>query len=202
MKRKRRQLFEVLPFHWVPYFKFAFRAGLRPGEQIGLKPEDIDWGKGTLYIRRAVTLDESGKRTTGETKNKYSRRVIRLTPSMLEPLREQAKIHKQFDCEYFFCTPNGCQLHLSNLRKKVWVPALKKAGLVVRAMKQTRHTFATLALSYGESPLWIAKIMGHRDTEMIIKVYSRYVENARGTEDGGSWMPFTEERTAIKSRRE
>jgi hypothetical protein len=40
------------------------------------------------------------------------------------------------------------------------------------------------ALSCGENPLWIAKVMGHRNTEMIIKVYSKYIENAAGTEDG------------------
>jgi integrase len=51
-------------------------------------------------------------------------------------------------------------------------------------MKQTRHTFATLALSLGENPLWIAKVMGHRDTEMIIRVYSKYIEDVKGTGDG------------------
>ena len=51
-------------------------------------------------------------------------------------------------------------------------------------MKQTRHSFATVALSCGENPLWIAKVMGHRNTEMIIKVYSKYIENAVGSNDG------------------
>ena len=51
-------------------------------------------------------------------------------------------------------------------------------------MRQTRHTFATMALSYGENPLWIARVMGHRDIEMIIKVYTRYVANSKGAEDG------------------
>jgi hypothetical protein len=32
--------------------------------------------------------------------------------------------------------------------------------------------------------LWIAKVMGHRDTDMIIKVYSKYIENAGGFADG------------------
>ena len=45
-------------------------------------------------------------------------------------------------------------------------------------MKQTRHSFATVAMSCGENPLWIAKVMGHKNTEMIIKVYSKYIENA------------------------
>ena len=58
--------------------------------------------------------------------------------------------------------------------------------LIVREMKQTRHSFATVALSCGENPLWIAKVMGHRNTEMIIKVYGKYVENAGISNDGSA----------------
>jgi integrase len=181
---EQEKLLRELPVHWRSYYEFAFRSGLRPGEQIGLKPEDIDWSRGLLYVERAITLDEHGKRFEGNAKNKYSRRKIKLTGGMLGPLKEQKLIHDALGCEYFFCTSNGCAIHLSNLRRKVWVPALKKAGVKVREMKQTRHTFATLALSCGENPLWIAQVMGHRDAEMVIKVYSRYVENLRGMEDG------------------
>ena len=42
-------------------------------------------------------------------------------------------------------------------------------------------------LPCGENPLWIAKVMGHRNTDMIIKVYSRYVENATGSKDGAAF---------------
>jgi integrase len=61
---------------------------------------------------------------------------------------------------------------------------LRRAGLVFREIKQTRHTCATILLGGGVSPLWIAKVMGHRNTEMVIKVYSKYVEGIRGTNDG------------------
>jgi len=137
-----------------------------------------------LNVRRAITVDADGKRIEGVTKNRYSRRSIRLTPAMREPLDEQRRIAAGFNCEYLFCTPNGHPVHRSNLRRNVWIPTLKRAGLIFREMKQTRHTFATLALSLGENPLWIAKVMGHRDTEMIIRVYSKYVEDVRGTRDG------------------
>lgn len=63
-----------------------------------------------------------------------------------------------------------------------WVD--NKGNAEVWEMKQTRHTFATIAFSSGESLLWIAKTMGHRDAEMVIKVYSKYIENINGTEDG------------------
>lgn len=181
---EQQKLREKLPDHWRPYFDFAFRTGLRPGEQIGLKPDDIDWDKGLLHVRRAITLDGQGKRIEGNAKNKYSRRTVKLTTAMRQALEAQRVIYRTTGGEYLFCTPKGCPVHLSNLRKKVWIPTLEAAEIPFREMKQTRHTFATMGLSYGENPLWIARVMGHRNTEMVVKVYSRYVENAKGTEDG------------------
>jgi hypothetical protein len=43
--KEQKPLLGHLPDHWQPYFLFAFCAGLRQGEQIGLKPEDIAWSK-------------------------------------------------------------------------------------------------------------------------------------------------------------
>jgi integrase len=163
---------------------FAFSSGLRQGEQIALKPDDIDWSRNLLRVRRALTRDDNGKVMMGETKNRYSRRIIKLTESMLKPLIEQNKIRGQFDCQYFFCSPTGDRVHASNLRRRIWKSALKEAGVAYREMKQTRHSFATNALSCGENPLWIAKVMGHRDTDMIIRVYGKYIEDAGSRPDG------------------
>ena len=182
---EQQRLIRHLPDHWKPYFRFAFCAGLRAGEQIALSPEDIDWGKGVLHISRAVTLDANGRKTMGTTKNRYSRRTIKLIPVMAEALEAQRGVYERFRGEYWFCTTTGALIDLNNLRDRVWTPALKKAGLPYREMKQTRHSFATIALGCGENPLWIAKVMGHRNTEMIIKVYGKYIEQARGSQDGG-----------------
>jgi integrase len=185
---EQKRLIQALPDHWKPYFKFAFCIGLRQGEQIGLKPADIDWDNQILTIRRAMTRDEHGRPVEGRTKNKYSRRSIKLLPVMMEPLIEQRCIADQFEsAEYFFCTPTGSRIHPSNFRRRVWIPALQKARLEIRDMRQTRHSFATNALSCGENPLWIANVLGHRNTEMIIKVYSKYVEKSHGSRDGQSF---------------
>jgi integrase len=196
---EQKRVREALPEHWRPYFDFAFCSGLRPGEQIGLKAEDIDWQKEMLTVRRAITLDEQGKLVEGPTKNKYSRRRIRLTEPMFEALREQKKIYEKFLGEYLFCTQNGSRVDLSHLRRGVWVPSLNKAKVTVREMKQTCHSFATNALSYGENPLWIAKVMGHRNADMIIRVYSTFIEDARGTADTDS---LTKAYRTIKSSKE
>ena len=71
----------------------------------------------------------------------------------------------------------------SNVRIRVWIPALERAGIEYREMKQTRHSFATYHLSQGKNPLHIAKVMGHRNAEMVIKVYSKYIDDAVGIDD-------------------
>jgi integrase len=53
-----------------------------------------------------------------------------------------------------------------------------------REMRQNRHSFATNSLICGETPLWITKIMGHHNTDMIINVYLKHIEDAKGMTDG------------------
>ncbi|MEY8250960.1 MAG: integrase, partial [Colwellia sp.] len=65
----------------------------------------------------------------------------------------------------------------NNITKRVWYPMLAHLDLRKRRPYQTRHTAATLWLASGESPEWIARQMGHVNTEMLFRVYSRYVPN-------------------------
>jgi integrase len=81
------------------------------------------------------------------------------------------------NCDYVFCTKNGLPLDYGNVSKRVWKPILKYLGLRVRRAYETRHTAATLWLASGENPEWIARQMGHANTEMLFRVYSRYVPN-------------------------
>jgi integrase len=172
-----------LPNHWNPYFRFAFASGISQGEQVAIKPAVIDWGKGTISIQRAMTRDENGKPVEGPCKNKYRRRTIKLSPKMLSALKDQKKIYDQFKKKYFFCSETGKMFDASNVRIRVWIPTLERAGVEYREMKQTRHSFATYHLSRGKNPLHIAKVMGHRNAEMVIKVYSKYIDDAVSIDD-------------------
>jgi integrase len=105
---------------------------------------------GKIKISKAMTLDEKGDRVEGRTKNQYSRREIQLSSAMKSALLEQKTICDELDSEYLFCTTTGHQLNHANLSNRVWTPALEKAGIPYRPMIQTRHSFATTALSLGE----------------------------------------------------
>ena len=78
---------------------------------------------------------------------------------------------------WVFPNKRGGPLNITNIRERVWRPALRRAGLRERTMYQTRHTFATLALSSGEALDWVSKMPGHRTTQMVIRHYHKSVPN-------------------------
>ena len=93
-----------------------------------------------------------------------------------EALRQQFKVtsHKS---DSVFCLQNGKPIDNKNFLSRVWSPLLRHLGLQYRRAYQMRHTAATLWLASGEAPEWIARQLGHASTEMLFKVYSRYVPN-------------------------
>ena len=104
---EQNRIIAELPNHWNPYFRFAFATGISQGEQAAIKPEVIDWEKRTISIQRAMTRDENGKPIEGPCKNKYRRRMIKLSPKMMSALMDQKKIYDQFNGDYFFCSETG-----------------------------------------------------------------------------------------------
>jgi integrase len=61
------------------------------------------------------------------------------------------------------------------------------AGLRRRTMYQTRHSFASNALTAGEQPSWVAGMLGHTTPEMLFQVYARYIPN-RTRRDGSALL--------------
>jgi len=79
--------------------------------------------------------------------------------------------------ELVFCNKKGKPFDHNNITKRVWYPTLKKIGLPIRNPYQTRHTAATLWLASGENPEWVARQLGHSTTEMLFRVYSKFIPN-------------------------
>lgn len=99
-----------------------------------------------------------------------------MIPAVRQALLEQRKITPE-DSGWVFVSPEGGPINLVNFTNRVWHPLLRHLGLRNRRPYQTRHTAATLMLAAGENPEWVARILGHSSTEMLFRVYSRYVPN-------------------------
>lgn len=161
------------------YYLVRFFTGMRTSEVHGLQWEYVDFENRQILIRQALVRDE-----LIYTKNDSSFRNIDMSEPVYQALLEQKKATGQF--AFVFCGALGNPLHLNNVNDRVWYPLLRNLNMKRRRPYQTRHTAATLWLASGEAPEWIARQMGHTTTEMLFRIYSRYVPNL--TRQDGSAM--------------
>ncbi|MBL8496776.1 site-specific integrase [Nitrosomonas sp. JL21] len=155
--------------------QFAFYSGLRTSELIALRWPDVDFENNRIFVTSAYVR---GQFKT--TKTKSGKREVTLQPQAKEALLTQQTFTRTQN-QTVFHDPDTNQPWRDDqpIRKKVWIPALKKANIKYRNPYQTRHTFASMLLSRGEKPLWVASQMGHKDWGMIIKVYGRWIPQSK-----------------------
>jgi integrase len=153
------------------YFITRFFTGMRTGEVHGLKWKYVDFERRLIMVRETFVLGEDEY-----TKTDSSQRDIQMSQVVFEALRQQHAATAKLS-EYVFCNRAGEPLDNKNFSDRVWYPLLRHLALAARRPYQMRHTAATLWLASGEAPEWIARQLGHANTEMLFKVYSRYVPN-------------------------
>ena len=153
------------------YFTVRFFTGLRTGEIDGLKWKYVDFEKRLINIRETFTAGEEDY-----TKNDTSQRDIQMSIPVYNALKAQYEATHKVSM-FVFCNRDGKPIDLHNFCKRVWYPLLRYLKLDERTPYQSRHTAATLWLAAGEAPEWIARQLGHANTEMLFTVYSRFVPN-------------------------
>ena len=162
------------------YLLVRFFTGMRSGEVDGLKWKYVDFVSRLILIRETRVLGADDY-----TKTDGSQRDIQMSTPVYEALRRQEAVSLGRS-DYVFCNRLGAPIDNKNFTDRVWGPLLRYLGLPVRRPYQMRHTAATLWLAAGESPEWIARQLGHANTQMLFRVYSRYVPNL--TRQDGSAM--------------
>ncbi len=153
------------------YFISRFFTGMRTGEVDGLKWKHVDFERRIIMVRETIVQGREEY-----TKNDASQREIHMSQFVHDALKEQEKATRHLS-GYVFVNRNRTTLDHKNVTNRVWYPLLRHLGLTPRRPYQTRHTAATLWLAAGENPEWIARQMGHSTTEMLFRVYSRFVPN-------------------------
>ncbi len=163
-----RQLIDHVRPDYKNYLIVRFFTGMRTGEVHGLKWKHVDFEHRQILVRESFV---AGRQTT--TKTDGSTREIQMSQPVFDALKQQSKVTCDFD--YVFTNKAGNPLSVHNVTKRIWYPLLTRLALPPRRPYQTRHTAATLWLAAGENPEWIARQMGHSTTEMLFRIYSRYV---------------------------
>jgi len=156
-------------------------TGLRFGDMAGLKWHNVDLMRKTARICETLVYG-----TEGRPKTKKSNRDIDLLPPVIEALENQKKATFG-KSKYVFLDVSGKPLNPDHVRKVIWKPALKKAGIKYRPLMQTRHSFATIMLSEGENIGWIQNMLGHSSLQMIFTKYYAWIPR-KTRNDGSAFM--------------
>jgi integrase len=164
-------------------YVLAITTGLRRGELLGLRWDDVTMERSTLRVGRAL-VREGGRHTLGETKTRRGRRQINLTPRTVSTLKahrkkqleEKIKLTGLYkDHGLIFATRVGTPINPENLVNRSFKPLLERASLPEIRFHDLRHTCATLLLGRGVHPKLVQELLGHATIAMTLDTYSHYM---------------------------
>ncbi|MDY3366483.1 tyrosine-type recombinase/integrase [Zhenhengia yiwuensis] len=172
-------------------FLLALGGGLRLGELLGLKWNDISFNDGTVTVTRAISqankIKKDGTRqwSTFEhaPKTKSSNRTIPLPSNVVDALKKhQVQQYKEKlkngelyqDNNLVFCTELGSYIDIRNLTRS-YARVLKRAGLEHKKFHSLRHTYATRLFENNIPPKKVQALMGHNDISTTMNIYTHVI---------------------------
>jgi integrase len=177
-------------------YVLAINTGMRQGELLALKWEDVDLERSVLRVRRTISRRDNAY-VLDEPKTKKSRRTIRLTAGaatalevhisrQLEGMERMGSLYQPGGL--VFATTTGTIINPSNLRNRLFKPLLKHAKLRPIRFHDLRHTCATLLLSKDVNPKVVSEMLGHSSVSITLDIYSHLLPDmqekaARALED-------------------
>ena len=150
-------------------------TGLRRGELLGLKWEDVDLERGDLRVRRQVSRI-NGEVVEAPLKTKNAYRTLPLAEDTVSVLREQRR--KVGNSPWVFPSPNGGPISPDSVLHMLH-RVLKRAGLPKVRFHDLRHTFATLALQNGVDVKTVSGMLGHFSAGFTLDTYAHITSAAQ-----------------------
>jgi integrase len=156
----------------------ALLAGLRQGEALGLRWQDVDFETGLLEVRNQVQKIDGKLQLTG-LKTDRSRRCVALTSGSLESLSLHRELveNMKMACgstwkenDFVFPHLDGTA-HQATLDYNDWKRCLRLCGIKTRRLHDARHTAATLMYAQGVGIEVISRALGHSSSAITSKLY-------------------------------
>jgi len=157
-------------------------TGMRRGEGLGPRWEDVDLQAGRLAVRRAL-IPTGGEVVVSEPKTAKGRRVIALDDTTVGVLRTEAahQLGEQAECGdawldsgYVFTIQSGEPLDPEDVTR-YFRQAVKRAMMPQIRLHDLRHTHATLALQAGVHPKVVSERLGHATVAITLDTYSHAI---------------------------
>jgi integrase len=167
-------------------YSVALALGLRQGEALGLRWQDIDLDSGVMKVCHQLQRVDR-KLTLVEPKTERSRRILVIPPSVVERLREHSKRQlaeklwagsRWVENDMVFANHFGGPMQARRVIED-FHNALRKADLPRIRFHDLRHSCATLLLVQGVSPRVVMDVLGHSEIAMTMNTYSHVVPELR-----------------------
>jgi integrase len=173
---------QQMPEHY-PLILTLARTGLRLGEALALKREDLDFHQGHLWVRRTWGRRSIGTPKTGKARRvDMSRQLQSALQGHLSLRAAEAAVAGRPDSMWLFPDPQSRDdrepLTPLLFYKSVWWSLMRRSGLRYRKPHTLRHTFASLLLQNGESVTYVRDQLGHSSIRMTVDTYGHLVPGA------------------------
>ena len=159
-----------------PLYLLAITTGMRQGELLGLRWQDVDLDGGAITVQHTL---QRGVRDLAEPKTASAKRTFRIGHEMVGSLRGHRKAQLQdrlatgphwHERDFVFTGPHGDPWHGRNILA-AFHAALGRAGLPSQRFHDLRHACATLLLEEGEELGVVSKLLGHSTVSTTIDTY-------------------------------
>ena len=145
-------------------------TGLRYGELVGLRVEDVDLTARRIRVRRSIT-QVGGKLIEGNPKSASGRRSIPI-PQRLLPILA-SRVSERPPGAPAITSPTGALLGLENWKRSTkWRVAITEIERPKMRVHDLRHTYASLARRAGADIRLLQKTMGHASITVTAHVYA------------------------------
>lgn len=130
-------------------------TGVRWGEAAGATVQRLDTDAGTFRV--AETWDDKLKQPKAYPKGR-KRRTVPVPDWTLEHLDALVVARRR---GFIFMTSDGTPLDHHNYRSRIWMPAVKRAGLDDVHLHDARHTYASWLIQDGVPLEEVGRLLGH-----------------------------------------
>jgi integrase len=170
-----------------PLWRLLCLTGMRRGEVLGVKWDDVDFEVGCLAVRRSL-IPLGGEVIVSEPKTARGRRSIALDPDTIEVLKAQAARQLEEQQEWgegwtdsgYLCTKEDGTAYHPEVVSRYFRAAVKAAKLPAISPHVLRHTHATLALRAGIHPKVVSERLGHANISITLDTYSHAIPAMQG----------------------
>ena len=181
-----RRLIEVIRGHRMEaLYVLCLTVGLRQGEALGLRWDDVDLDGGTLQVRTALQRFEGAYQLV-EPKTSRSRRTLALPEIAAAAVwehynrQQDAKVEAGLiweDWGLVFTTPRGTPLNRHNVTRE-FQNLLEQVGLPRQRFHDLRHTCASLLLAQNVQARDVMEVLGHSQISLTMNTYSHVMPPA------------------------